>query len=98
VKATYVVGRTRNISDVTRDTALDHEMTSPTISEVGSDFSDEDIYEHIDEIVPSKKERYETHGPAIWYIQGYRCSEQANWTKAIDYYQQAIKSDSSHFN
>jgi hypothetical protein len=58
MKAEYVLKHTSEPGVHAVDKDIDKELDSPNISEIGSDISEEEIYEHVQEIPPTKKERY----------------------------------------
>ena len=98
-KARYVYAVTIDPSaDHDDDEKYEDELDSPSLSEIGSEEEEGDIYEHLDEQVPTKTERYEGSGAAIWFIQGCKQAERHKWQKAIDYYQQGIKLDRNYTN
>ena len=69
-KARFVYAVTTDPSSTKSDDELESELNSPTLSDIGSEEEDGDIYEHLDEVEPTKTERYEGSGAAIWFIQG----------------------------
>jgi tetratricopeptide (TPR) repeat protein len=77
---------------------LEDELLSPTLSDIGSEGEEGDIYEHLDEVEPTRNERYEGSGAAIWFTQGFKQSQIGMYQKAIDYYQQGIKLDRNYTN
>lgn len=79
-KAEYVCKRTNLEVHFNAQLELEKDLISPTLSEIGTDDeSEEEIHEHIDEILPTKKERYATVGPAIWLNNGYKQTEKRQW-------------------
>jgi hypothetical protein len=69
-KAQYVYDVTTDPAHTKYDEELEDELLSPTLSDIGSEGEEGDIYEHLDEVEPTRKERYEGSGACIWFVQG----------------------------
>jgi hypothetical protein len=53
-KAEHVFDATNNPFTFKHDQELDQELISPTLSELGSEGEEGDIFEHVDDLEPSR--------------------------------------------